>query len=178
LYFRVLQVALNLKELVKRIDSVNEKLGVFASWLTTGLVLLMCYDVFMRYFFASSKAWILELEWHLFALIFLLGASYALKEDKHVRVDIFYSSFSKKKKALVNLVGSVLFLIPWCAVIIWKSSVYAMTSFHSSEGSPQPGGLPARYIIKGMVAFAFFMLLMQAISLLISSILTLKSKDV
>ena len=137
----------------------------------------MCYDVCMRYFFASSKAWILELEWHLFALVFLLGASYALKEDRHVRVDIFYANFSKKKKALINLIGTALFLLPWCAVIIWKSSIYAMSSFDILEGSPQPGGLPARFIIKGSVTFAFILLLFQGVSLILKSILVLQSKE-
>ena len=137
----------------------------------------MCYDVFMRYFFASSKAWILELEWHLFALIFLLGASYALREDKHVRVDIFYANFSNKKKAIINLIGTVLFLLPWCVVIIWKSSVYTMSSFEILEGSPQPGGLPARFLIKGSVAFAFILLMLQRVSVILKSILTLKSKE-
>ncbi len=138
----------------------------------------MCYDVFMRYFFASSKAWILELEWHLFALIFLLGASYALKEDKHVRVDVFYTNFSVKKKAIVNIMGTIFLLLPWCAVIIWKSSVYASSSFEVLEGSPQPGGLPARYLIKGAIAFAFLMLMLQGISLILKSIITIKSKEV
>lgn len=166
-----------LKSLANLIDYLNERLGVFASWLTSGLVLLMVYDVCMRYFFSSSKAWILELEWHVFALIFLFGASYALKEDKHVRVDVFYTNFSEKKKAAINLVGALLFIVPWCIVIIWKSSIYTMSSYDILEGSPQPGGLPALYLIKGAVVFAFIMLLFQGISLILNSILTLKSKE-
>lgn len=160
---------------IRIIDNINERLGVVAAWLTTGLVLLMCYDVFMRYTFDSSKAWILELEWHFFALIFLLGASYALKEDKHVRVDVFYAEFSAKKKAWINLIGTICFLIPWCGVIIWKSGIYAGSSFSILEGSPQPGGLPARYLIKGTITFAFIMLMFQAISQVMKSIITIKS---
>jgi len=148
-----------------------------AAWLTTVLVLLMCYDVFMRYTFDSSKAWILELEWHFFALIFLLGTSYALKEDKHVRVDVFYADFSEKKKAWINMIGTLFFLIPWCLVIIWKSGIYAYSSFDILEGSAQPGGLPARFIIKGMITFAFVTLLFQGISQILKSIVTLKSKE-
>jgi len=167
-----------LENVANLIDYLNERLGAFASWLTSGLVLLMCYDVFMRYFFASSKAWILELEWHLFALIFLLGASYALKDDRHVRVDIFYTNFSERKKAIINLIGSILFILPWCAVIIWKASIYAMSSYEILEGSPQPGGLPARFLIKGAVVFAFVMLLFQSVSLILRSILTLTTRKV
>ena len=166
-----------MESIANLINSINQRIGIFASWLTTSLVILMCYDVFMRYFFASSKAWILELEWHLFALIFLLGASYALREDKHVRVDIFYTNFPKKKKAIINLIGTFLFLLPWCAVIIWKSSVYTISSFEILEGSPQPGGLPARFLIKGSVAFAFILLMLQGVAVILKSILTLKSKE-
>ena len=166
-----------MESIANLINCINQRIGIFASWLTTSLVILMCYDVFMRYFFASSKAWILELEWHLFALIFLLGASYALREDKHVRVDIFYANFSNKKKAIINLIGTVLFLLPWCVVIIWKSSVYTMSSYDILEGSPQPGGLPARFLIKGSVAFAFILLMLQGISVILKSILTLKSSE-
>lgn len=161
---------------IKIIDNINTRLGIWASWLTTALVVLMCYDVFMRYFFSTSKTWILELEWHFFALIFLFGASYALKEEKHVRVDLFYTNFADKKKAWINLIGALFLLIPWCMIIIWKSAEYTYSSFVINEGSAQPGGLPARYIIKGAVGFAFLMLLFQGISLVFKSIITIKSK--
>ena len=84
-------------------SQINEWVGRATAWLTGLLMMLVCYNVAARYLFNNSKAWRTELEWHLFALIFLLGAGYALKHDKHVRVDLFYANFSPKRKAWVCL---------------------------------------------------------------------------
>lgn len=137
-------------------------IGKWVSWLTTILVILICVDVLFRYAFNFSKTWIIDLEWHLFAAIFLLGAAFTLSEDKHVRVDVFYSKFSEKNKAIVNVIGSILLLIPWAILIIVKSYHYAMNSWAIKETSPNPGGLPARYIIKFIIVIAFVLLLIQA----------------
>lgn len=161
--------------IIAAINKLNEKIGKAASWLTTALVVLIVIDVVFRYLFKDTAAWIIELEWHFFAIIFLLGGAYALKEDKHVRVDLFYSNFSERDKAWVNLLGTLLLLIPWCLAITWFASQYAWTSFEDREGSPDPGGLPARYLIKSMVALGFFLLNLQAIALLLRSILTLRN---
>jgi len=115
------------------------------------------------------------LEWHIFALIFLFGAGYAFKHDKHVRVDLFYAKFSARDKALVNLVGTLLFLIPWCILIIMYSYQYALTSFNINESSPDPGGLPARYLIKFSITIGIVFLLLQAVAILFRSILTLRA---
>lgn len=128
------------------------------------LVVLICVDVLLRYFFNATQKWIIELEWHLFALVFLIGASYTFQKDKHVRVDVFYQGFSEKKKLWVNLLGNVFFLIPWCLVIIYVSIKYANVSFSYLEQSPDPGGLPARYLIKYAISLGFILLLLQAIS--------------
>ena len=82
----------------------------------------------------------MDLEWHLFALIFLLSAGYTLNQDRHVRVDLFYEKFSVKDKALTNFIGHFLFLIPWCLVVIYFSYGYALESFQVNEQSPEPGG--------------------------------------
>ena len=162
-----------LSKIENGIGALNEVLGRMASWLTFVLVLLVCIDVTVRYLFDNTQAWIMELEWHLFALIFLMGAGYTLKHDHHVRVDLFYTKFSKRDKALVNLSGAVLFLIPWCLVIIIYSFQYANTSFQIGEGSPDPGGLPARYIIKFAITFGIGFLLLQAIASVCSSIIAI-----
>ncbi|MEM6698213.1 MAG: TRAP transporter small permease subunit [Bacteroidota bacterium] len=141
-------------------------------------MILIVIDVIFRYLFKDTAAWILELEWHFFAIIFLLGGAYALKEDKHVRVDLFYSNFSERDQAWVNLFGTALLLIPWCVAVIWFAGQYAWTSFEDGEGSPDPGGLPARYIIKSIVVLSFFLLNLQAIALLLRSILTIRNTRV
>lgn len=155
------------------IDRLNENIGRGVSWLNTLLVLLICFDVMARYLFSSSSAGIVELEWHLFSFIFLLGAAYALLHDRHVRVDVFYQNFSEKKKAWVNLAGTLLFLIPFCLITIYTSWKFTANAFAMQEGSPDPGGLPSRYIVKAAIPIGFFLLLLQAISLAIKSILTL-----
>ncbi|WKN41875.1 TRAP transporter small permease subunit [Tunicatimonas pelagia] len=155
------------------IDRLNERVGRGVAWLTTVLVLVIVYDVAARYLFNTSSAGIVELEWHLFSFIFLLGAAYALKHDRHVRVDVFYQNFSPKKQAWVNLIGTLLFLIPFCVVAMvaaWKFTINAWTI---QEGSPDPGGLPARYVVKAAIPLGFLLLLLQAISLFIRSLLTL-----
>ncbi len=155
------------------IDRLNEHIGRGVSWLNTALVLLICYDVAARYLFNTSSAGMIELEWHLFSFIFLLGAGYALRHDRHVRVDVFYQNFSERKKAWVNLVGVVLFLIPFCVVTVYTSWKFAANAFAIQEGSPDPGGLPARYVVKAAIPVGFFLLLLQAVSLAFHSLLTL-----
>jgi TRAP-type mannitol/chloroaromatic compound transport system permease small subunit len=117
-----------------------------------------------------------ELEWHLFATVFLIGAAYTFKEDAHVRVDVFYANKSEKWKAWINLTGIIIFLIPWCLVVIRASNKYALNAFNINEKSPDPGGLPARWIIKYVVVIGIFLLLLQAISICFKCILVLLGK--
>ncbi|MEM6321080.1 MAG: TRAP transporter small permease subunit [Bacteroidota bacterium] len=164
-----------MKQLSQLLSQINEKIGTATAWLTVLLMVWVCFDVAMRYIFNNSVAWRTELEWHIFALIFLFGAGYALKHDKHVRVDLFYAKFSEKQKAVVNFLGTLLFLIPWCVVILMASYRYAHNSWLMNEGSPD-NGLPARYLIKFAITIGMGLLLLQAISLLINSLLTLFQK--
>lgn len=166
-----------LLRLSQAIDRVNEKIGSVCSWFTGILVLLVCFDVFSRYAFNQTKTWVGELEWHIFALIFLFGAGFALKHDRHVRVDLFYDRFSPKDKALVNLVGGILFLMPFCLVVGISSFGYAMESFYIRETSPDPGGLPARYLIKFAVVVGIFFLFLQGISNIIKDFRIWKGLD-
>ncbi len=152
------------------IDHLNETVGKAVSWLTTILVILVCFDVVIRYIFNDTQAWIRELEWHLFALVFLLGAGYAFKHDRHVRVDVFYSKFSNREKALVNLVGGLVLLLPWCLLVIYYAFDFALLSYKIGETSPDPGGLPALYLIKFSVCIGIFLLFLQGVSNIIESV--------
>ena len=98
-----------LYHIIEWVDQINEQVGRIVSWLNSLLVVLVCFDVLRRSLINDTEAWIMELEWHLFALIFLLAAGYTFKHNKHVRVDLFYSKFSKRDKAWVNLLGSLFF---------------------------------------------------------------------
>ena len=157
---------------VRFADGLSEQVGRGVSWLTTLLVLLVCYDVFTRYLLKSSYVAVQEMEWHLFALIFLLGAAYTLKHDKHVRVDVFYSRFPPKTKAMVNLVGSALFLVPFCLIGIWGAQTFVTMSFLIGETSPDPGGLPYRFILKSAIPIGFLLVLIQGVSLAFTSFAT------
>jgi TRAP-type mannitol/chloroaromatic compound transport system permease small subunit len=159
------------------INKINEGIGRAVSWLTTILVLLVCFDVFRRYALRDSAAWIMELEWHIFSVIFLIGDAYTLKHNKHVRVDLFYEKFESKDRAWVNLIGTLFFLMPWCVVLGYVSFHYAMNSLNILEGSPDPGGLPARYIIKFCIPLAMLLLFLQALAVLIKSWHAIRNKD-
>ncbi len=144
------------------VEAVNEKVGYVVSWLTTLMVLIVCYDVFTRYFLKRSSVAVQELEWHLFAIIFLLGAGFAFKHDRHVRVDLFYAKLSPKGRAWIDLLGALFFLIPFAVLIIWTSYTFIHNAFVIRETSPDPGGLPARYLLKAALPAGFVLLLLQA----------------
>ena len=151
------------------IDNYIDRMGKAVSWLTTVLMIVICIDVIMRYLFSVTETWILELEWHLFAVLFLLGASYALLHDKHVRVDLFYEKLPSKRRDLINALGVILFLMPWAWVIITNGWDYMYSSWTWGEGSPQPTGLPGRWFVKAMIVLGFLLLLIQGISELIKA---------
>ena len=155
---------------VRFAESLSERVGLAVSWLTAVLVLVVCYDVFTRYLLQNSLVAVQEMQWHLFALVFLLGAAYTLKHDRHVRVDVLYSQFSPRTKALVNFVGSLLFLVPFCLIGIWASQMFVKTSFMIGETSPDPGGLPARFILKSAIPVGFFLVLLQGVALSFKSL--------
>ena len=165
-----------LQNFINFVNAINENIGRATAWLTGILVVLVCGRVLGRMLFDSEPVWLPELDWHLFAMIFLLGAGYTLKHDKHVRVDLFYANFSEKDKASVNLVGALLFLIPWCCLIIWVSYGYALGSFRILEGSPNPNGLPYRFVVKFAITIGASLLLLQALAMVANSLLTLKYK--
>jgi TRAP-type mannitol/chloroaromatic compound transport system permease small subunit len=162
-----------LSKIAAGIDILNEWVGRGVSWITLALVLVVFIDVVMRYLLNTSYVFTQELEWHLFAFIFLMGAGYTLLHDGHVRVDIIYQRLGFKGRAWLNLIGVILFLIPGCLMVISTSFKFAYNSFSMLEGSPDPGGIPFRFILKGCIAAGFFLLLLQGISLGIHSLLQL-----
>ncbi|MFK7908099.1 MAG: TRAP transporter small permease subunit [Chitinophagales bacterium] len=165
-----------MEKLITLLEGIGEWVGKKVSYLTTALMLLICYDVLMRYFFNFSQIWMTEVEIYFYSFLFLLGSAYAFKHDKHVRVDVFYANFSEKRKAWVNLLGGLFLLLPWCIVILIVSFDYAMTSFSIGEGSPQPGGLPALYILKSSIFVGFLLLFLQGVASVLRSVLVLQGK--
>lgn len=140
------------------------------------LVLITVYDVTLRYFFKSGSIAVQELEWHLFAVIFLVSMGYTLAADEHVRVDIFYGKMSRRGKAIVNVLGCLFFLIPFCILGVWASAPFVENAFTIAEISPDPGGLPHRFIIKAAIPLGFFFLGLQALAMLFREILVFREK--
>lgn len=165
-----------LHKLLHAIDTFTESSGKLVSWLVLFLVLLTCYDVTMRYVFQQGSVALQELEWHVFALIFLLGSAFTLKHDQHVRVDVFFHSkwLTDRQRAWINVVGMLLFLSPFCLLIIVSAWPFVFNAFVYNEGSPDPGGLPYRFLIKGAMILGFVLLLIQGIAELIRNILILR----
>ncbi len=164
-------------ELIKRIclwiDMVNTWVGRFVAWIAALVVVVVFIDVVMRYLFNMSYVFTQEMEWHLFAFIFLIGAGYTLLRDGHVRVDIIYQKLGPKGQAWINLAGVLLFLIPGCLMIIVTSLQFVQSSFIIMEGSPDPGGIPHRWLIKACIPGGFILVLIQGISLGLKSVLTI-----
>lgn len=167
-----------LQKFIKTINALNEWMGKLVSWFTLILVLLVCYNVICRHFFNEADAWRGELEWHVFALIFLLGSGYAFRHDRHVRVDLFYANFSERDKAWTNLTGAIVFLIPWCILIMLYSWDFAKSSWSINEISPNPNGLKYQYLIKFAIPLGFTLLFLQAFSAIAQSIDTLMDKNI
>ncbi len=142
--------------------------------ITSFLLLLMIfnvfYDVIMRYFFHNSSVGMQEMEWHLFSVVILFGVSVALMDEGHVRVDFLYEKYSTRKKAVINIIGTIFFLLPLAILVASGSFDFVMDSFRINEISEDPGGLTHRWIIKAMIPFAFIFLIFSSFGYLIKNI--------
>ncbi len=159
------------------IDAITERVGRIAAWATAVVVVVVFVDVVMRYVFNTSYVFTQELEWHLFAFIFLMGAGATLLKDGHVRVDVFYQRFGHRGRAWINLLGVIFFLVPGCIMIIVTSLKFVASSFAVLEGSPDPGGIPYRFILKSCIPAGFVLVLIQGFALGIRSFFHLTDKD-
>ncbi len=166
-----------LKRFCAWVDTLNEWIGHAVAWVTVGLVAVVFIDVVMRYAFNTSYVFTQELEWHLFAFVFLIGAGYTLLHDAHVRVDIIYQRLGSRARAWVNLLGVIFFLIPGCLMVIITSWKFVHNAWEVMESSPDPGGIPYRFIIKAALPVGFILLLLQGLSMGIHSLMHLLNAD-
>jgi TRAP-type mannitol/chloroaromatic compound transport system permease small subunit len=134
------------------------------------MILNVFFDVVMRYAFHHSIIAMEEMEWHLFSIVILYGTSYALKESAHVRVDFLYDRFSIKTKALINIFGTLIFLMPFIVLIIYGSYQFVMDSYEVNEISNDPGGLKYLWVIKSMIPISFMVLFFGGIGCIIKNI--------
>tara|TARA_B110000259_G_scaffold184566_1_gene231872 strand:+ start:933 stop:1424 length:492 start_codon:yes stop_codon:yes gene_type:complete len=158
-----------MNEIAKKIDIFNEKIGILTSYLAIPLILLTFIVAFMRYILDFGSIAIQEIIIYFHALIFTIGASYTLKNDMHVRIDIFYNNLTPKKKKTINFYGTIFFLIPTCVLIFVTSFNYVLSSILLLESSKEAGGLPVLYILKIYILLLPITLFLQAISELIKN---------
>lgn len=149
--------------------------------ITAVLMLLMMANVFLdvilRYFFNTGSIAFQEMEWHFFSVMFLLGISYALTSESHVRVDFIYDNLSKKKKAFINIIGTVFMLIPFSVLIVYGSYEFVYDAYDMNEISQDPGGLTHRWIIKAMIPFGFALLIISSLGYIYKNILILRKRS-
>lgn len=148
--------------LVARIEWLIDRIGQAASLLALVIIVLMACNVILRYTLSLGTVWAQELEWHLLAALILLAMSYALQRGDNVRVDIFYSKYSPEAKRRVDLVSAVLTMV--IAVIMMALSWrYVGQALAIDERSPDPGGIPMRWALKGLLPLGYGLLFLQAL---------------
>lgn len=156
------------------IDRLNSWIGRAASWLALVMVLVGSYNAVVRYLgrywsWNLSSNLYLELQWYLFSLLFLLATAWTLRVDAHVRVDVLYSRFPTRARAVIDIVGHLVLLLPFCVLALWTSFPSVRSSWAIQEGSPDPGGLP-RYPLKAVILVSFVLLALQGLSELVKDV--------
>lgn len=169
-----LQVAANLQ---KKIDSIHLFLCKVVSWFTLFMVLITFLVVVLRYGFNVGWIAMQESVMYLHAIVFLMGAAHTLKVNEHVRVDIFYRQMSAKKKAWVDIWGSVFLLLPVNTFILVLSVDYVLNSWNIFESSPQAGGLPLVFLLKTFILLFAVSMNLQGLAELTRNICILKALD-
>lgn len=157
----------------KAIDGFTQRLGRWVAWLLVAAIVISTANAVIRKMFdQSSNAW-LELQWVLFGAVFLLGASWTLQANEHIRIDIINSNLSKTTRNVIELIGHVFFLLPMVAVFIYTAYPFFIRSFLQNEQSNNAGGLP-QWPAKALILIGFVVLAFQAISELIKRIAVMR----
>lgn len=158
-----------LLNLSKLIDWINERVGRSVMWLILFAVVISAGNALVRKLFNTSSNALLEIQWYLFAAIFLLASGYTFLRNEHVRIDVITGRLSPKGQNVVDIIGILFFLLPMAVMILWLSWPIVMTSIHSGEMSANPGGL-IRWPVKILLPIGFTFLVLQALSELIKRI--------
>ncbi len=143
------------------VENAISAIGRACSWMWLVLAGVIVVNVVLRYVFDQGLIQLEELQWHIYAVVFMVGLSYTYNEDSHIRVDIFYDHFPPKLKNWIELIGLTLFMIPLCLVLIYYGIIFAKDAFEIMEASSSPGGLPYRWIIKSILPLAFVLFLIS-----------------
>ena len=162
-----------LHDLVRYIDALTDRLGRWLAWLSLAMALLTALVVVLRYGFNVGSIAAQEAVTYMHGSLFMLGAAYALKSGAHVRVDIFYRNFGPRARAWVNSLGGIVFLMPMCAFIFFSSLGYVAESWSIRETSPEPGGIPAVFLLKTVIPLMAATLFLQGLAETLRSALIL-----
>ena len=161
--------------LIRIINLINRVIGETVSWLTLFMVLVTVLVVVLRYGFNIGFIWMQESVRFMYSAVFLLCAGYTLFKDKHVRVDVLYLSLSERKKAIVDLLGSIFLLLPVCFVIFYYSWSYVLNSWEQLEGSIEERGLHLVFLMKTFIWLFAILVSMQSLATIINSLIILKN---
>jgi TRAP-type mannitol/chloroaromatic compound transport system permease small subunit len=156
------------------IDAFIERLGSAICWLNSILVINIVVQVILRYVLGEGKVWLEELEWHFYAVLFLVGLSYCLTTNTHVRLDIFQRKFSETKKEIIDLLGMIFLVLPFFSILVYHGLDFLATAWHVSESSPHPLGLPCWWFIKAFIPVTMFLVILAAFSRIVRSVVVLR----
>lgn len=151
-------------------DRINKVAGKVLSVVLLLMTLNVCFDVIMRYFFHNSSVGMQEMEWHLFSIVILFGISVALLEEGHVRVDFLYDRYPARAKAMINILGTIFFLLPLALLVLFGSIEFVRDAYEIGEISEDPGGLPYRWVIKSMIPLSFICLIFASVGYVVKNI--------
>ncbi len=155
---------------LKFIDNITKYVAYVTAFILALLVILVVFDATSRYLFSEGSTALQELEWHFFDVVILLSIAYTLRNNAHVRVDIFYEKFSDKTKAVINIISFLFFVLPLSFLIIYIGVGFVEMSYLQHEASSDPGGLKYRWIVKALMPLSFILLALQAFKELLSDI--------
>ncbi len=162
---------------IRVIDRINEAVGRVVAFLTLGAVLVCFLVVVLRYVFSIGFIWLQELYVWQHAVVFMLGAGYTLLHGRHVRVDIFYARMSPRRRAAVDLFGTLIFLLPWLGVLLYYGVPFLALSWRLFEPSSQADGLPGYFVLKSVVPLFCLLVGLQGLSLAGRSLLVLAGRE-
>lgn len=166
-----------LRKFEQMVGGISGAVGWLAGWLCILMIGVVFIDVIARYFFQAGSIAMQELEWHLFAAVFLLGAAYTMRENANVRVDVFYVQMQLRRRAMVDIFGTVVFVVPMCSLILYSSYDFVIYSYHIQEVSNDPGGLPYRFAFKALLPTGYLLVLIQSLAVISRNVCLLMGEE-
>jgi TRAP-type mannitol/chloroaromatic compound transport system permease small subunit len=161
------------------LDRISVMSGRITSWLTLVMVIVTVIVVVMRYVFDAGAVWLQESIVWMHAVVFMVGAAYTLQQDEHVRVDIFYRDMSERRRAWVDLLGALFFLLPLCAFLGLKSWDFVLISWQLGESSREPGGMPYPFVplLKSVLLLMPLLLAIQGVSMVLRALRSIRGQN-